>query len=108
MAQAIKKTDGNVLVIKAPKNYKLREVVEFGENAVGVAQTPALKDELVSVDTRGVYEFTGATDVAFKIGDLAKWDSSAKQAVLSTGCTMGIVTAGKLTGVAGKIEVKIG
>lgn len=108
MGIAKKKTDGNVIIIKAVVDAVVGDVVELDTHAIGVAQTAGLVGEDISVDTRGVYELPADTSEAFDVGELVQWDE-ASQTCLSTGVgRAGYVVEGKLATVAGTILVKIG
>lgn len=100
--------DGDVIIIPATADTLVRDVIEFGTNSIGVAQTAGLTGEDISVEIVGVYEFPATTAEAFVIGDIAKWDSNSGAMLAAGACTAGLIVSGKLAGVAGTIQVKIG
>ena len=52
--------DGFVLIMVALVTTAIRDVVVF-ENGIGIAQIAGAIGDKISVDTVGVYEFTGTT-----------------------------------------------
>jgi len=100
--------DGNVVIIPAPSDVSLRDVVPFGTTNIGVAQTEGLTGEDISVELVGVYELPADTTEGFSIGDTALWDVDNK-VVISTGTvTAGLILSEKVAGADGTVLVKIG
>jgi predicted RecA/RadA family phage recombinase len=104
----VKRYDGNVVIIPAPADTAVRDVIEFGTNYVGVAQTAGKAGEDISVELVGVYEFPADTTEAFAVGDVAKWDSASGTMISTGATTAGLILSAKAGGVAGTILVKIG
>lgn len=108
MGIAVKRTDGDVVIVEALVVTIVGDVVEFDTHSVGVAQTAGAIGDDISVDTRGCYDLPATTAEAFVVGDLVNWDSTT-DACLSTGTVVaGTVIEGKLAGADSTIMVKIG
>lgn len=108
MGIAVKKTDGNVVIVEALVDTLVGDVVEFSTHSIGVAQTEGLTGVDISVDTRGAFELPADETEAFVVGDQVNWDSTT-DTCLSTGTVLaGTVLEGKLGATVGVILVKIG
>lgn len=108
MGTAVKKTDGNVIIIPATADQLNGDVVEFGTASIGIVQVDGLTGEDISVDTRGVYALDATVAEAFVIGDPVNWDAGTSKC-LSTGDVLaGMVVQGKLADGTEQIWVKIG
>ena len=99
--------DGFVLLMVALVNTDVRDVVVF-ENSIGVAQTAGAIGETISVDTVGVYEFTGATADEFAVGDAVYWDGNEMTITATDNTLAGVCWSTKAGAVEGTVEVKIG
>jgi len=113
MAQAIKRYDGNVVIIPAPYDVEVNNVVTIGTEQIGVAQTAGLAGEDIPVEIVGVQEIVAKTTDAFAIGDVVLWDKVSKVITQSVevaedGVKAGLVLSAKAGGVAGTVLVKIG
>jgi len=114
MAQAIKRYDGNVVIIPAPYDVEVNDVVTIGAEQIGVAQTAGLAGEDISVEIVGVQEIIPARDGdAFEIGMIAYWDKYNKvlcntDEIEDGGVEAGLVLSTKPAGVTGTVLVKIG
>lgn len=101
--------DGNVLLMTALVATLVGDVVVFA-GSIGMAQTDGEIGDAISVDTVGVYEFTGANADVIAVGDAIYWDATAGEATtVSTANTlMGTAWSTKPATTDGVVEVKIG
>ena len=108
MGIAVKKTDGNVVIIEALVDTIVGDVVEFADHSVGVAQTEGLTGEDISVDTRGAFQLPADETEAFVVGDLVNWDDATQTCISTGSCVAGTILEGKAGVTVGTILVKIG
>ena len=100
--------DGFVLIMVALVTTAIRDVVVF-ENGIGIAQTAGAIGDKISVDTVGVYEFTGTTADTIAVGDVVYWDAVAGEiTTVATDTLAGVAWSTKAGAVAGTVAVKIG
>jgi len=108
MGIATKKTDGNVVIVKALVDTVVGDVVAFSTHSIGVAQTAGLTGVDISVDTRGAFELPADVTEAFVVGDQVNWDTSSKICISTGSVLAGTVIEGKSGSVDAPILVKIG
>jgi len=108
MGIAVKKTDGNVVIVKALTDTIVGDVVEFSTHSIGVAQTEGVAGLDISVDTRGAFELPADTAEAFIVGDLVNWDNVSDTCISTGDVVAGVVLEGKEAGQDLPILVKIG
>jgi len=103
--------DGNVLMMKALVSTAVGDAVVFTDS-VGIAQTKGAIGEDISVDTRGVYEFTATDADTIAVGDVLYWKASTKKATTADGAganiRIGTAWTPKAGSTAGLVDIKIG
>jgi len=103
--------DGFVLIMVALVTTVVRDVVIFADS-IGIAQTAGAIGDDISVDTVGVYEFTGANTPAIVVGDILYWDASESEVTTDddsgTNIRAGIAWSAKAGTTDGDVAVKIG
>lgn len=101
--------DGFVLIMVALVTTAIRDVVVF-ENGIGIAQIAGAIGDKISVDTVGVYEFTGTTADTIAVGDVVYWNAGAGEitTVATANTLAGVAWSTKAGAVAGTVAVKIG
>lgn len=114
MPQAIPKFtgvgDGSLILINAPTDLVVFDVVPFGLTRVGIAQKTVLAGEQVNLNIDKIYEFVATDADTFALGVPCYWDATNELATVVAGTNkyIGEAVTEKAPAIIGSIEILLG
>ena len=103
------KGDGSLILITAPSDITVYDVVPFGGRA-GIAQATVATGELVNIQVSRIYGIEATTAETFVLGDAVYWDATGGLATVTVGSNqyLGEAVSEKAPAVAGDVSVLLG